>query len=68
MGLLWVKVNGHHEVIGQSTGFTVDWLFDGRTGMFLDTRYKSYQLERLDGSKMDKQSDVSVAVGVVTRL
>ena len=68
LGLLWVKVNGHEESIGQSSGFTIDWLFDGRTGMFLDMRYKSYQLQRLDGSRMDRQSDVSIGVGVVTRL
>ncbi len=68
VGFLWVKVNGHEESIGGSTGFTVDWLFDGRTGMFLDMRYKNYQLQRLDGSRMDRQNDVSIGVGVVTRL
>ena len=68
LSLLWVKVDGHHRSIGSSSGFTVDWLFDGRTGMFLDTRYKSYQLERLDGSWTERQSDVSFVVGVVTRL
>lgn len=68
MGLLWVKVNGHGESSGTSSGFTIDWLFDGRTGMYLDTRYKRYQLRRLDGSWMDTQNDVSIGVGVVTRL
>jgi len=68
MGLLWVKVNGHGESIGESMGFNIDWLFDGRTGMFLDTRYQKYQLRRLDGSWMDTQNDASIAVGVVTRL
>jgi hypothetical protein len=68
MGLLWVKVDGHSESIGRSTGFTVDWLFDGRTGVFLDTRYQRYQLRRLDGSRMDMQDDVNIVVGVVTRL
>ncbi len=68
VGLLWVKVNGHSESIGTSSGFTIDWLFDGRTGMFLDTRYQHYHLQRLDGSRMDTQNDVSIVVGVVTRL
>jgi hypothetical protein len=68
LGLLWVKVGSHEGAIGESSGFTVDWLFDGQIGMYLDTRYQSYQLERLDGSRMDRQSDVSVVVGVVTRL
>jgi hypothetical protein len=68
VGLLWVKVNGHSESIGTSQGFNIDWLFDGRTGMFLDTRYQHYQLRRSDGSWMDTQNDVSVVVGVATRL
>lgn len=68
IGLLWVRVNGHHETLGTSLGYTVDWLFDGRTGIFLDTRYLNYHPERSDGSKMDRQRDVSVIVGVVTRL
>ena len=68
IGLLWVKVNGRGETAGTSLGYNIDWLFDGRTGIFLDTRYLHYRLLRSDGSKTDRQNDVSVVVGVVTRL
>jgi hypothetical protein len=43
VGFLWVKVNGHEESIGGSTGFTVDWLFEGRTGILIcDTKIISF--------------------------
>ncbi len=69
VGFLLVKVDGHKESFGASTGYTVGWLFDGRTGMFIDTRYQGgYKLRRLDGSRTDTQNDVSIVVGVVTSL
>ena len=68
LGILGVTVDGHDASAGYTAGYNVDWLFDGRTGMFLDVRYKGYELQRLDGSRTDLQSDVSVVVGVATRL
>ncbi len=66
LGALWVKIDGHRETVGTTSGYGAAWLFDGRTGMFIDTRYLRYYLRRSDGSKTDIQSDASVVVGVVT--
>jgi len=68
LDLLVVKVGGHGASIGSAAGFTVDWLFDGKKGMFLDAREQVYKLDRLNGTRTDAQQDFNVVLGFVIRL
>ncbi|MCU7916996.1 MAG: hypothetical protein KZQ95_01400 [Candidatus Thiodiazotropha sp. (ex Epidulcina cf. delphinae)] len=67
LNLLYVDIENHDGVYGESSGFEIEWLFDNKQGVIFNFREQGYDLPDAPPGHEKAQVDAMAILGYVRR-